>query len=82
MYDKIWRRDAQTSIDPIVTDIVLRLEEHNNVCDALTTLRSDLAIPPSVTLEMAKGFTLYMVKAVMNSRDDRVIELAHTNLWR
>jgi hypothetical protein len=31
---------------------------------------------------MAKGFTLYMVKAVMNGRTDEVIELARTNLWR
>src|SRR5207244_1020568 len=27
--------------------------------------RTELAMPPAVTLEMAKGFTLYMVKAVM-----------------
>jgi pyruvate dehydrogenase (quinone) len=25
--------------------------------------RTELAMPPSITLEMAKGFTLYMVKA-------------------
>ena len=44
--------------------------------------RSELAMPPSVTLEMAKGFTLYMVKAVMNGRGDEVIDLARSNLWR
>ena len=33
-------------------------------------------------LEMAKGFTLYMVKAVMSGRGDEVIDLAKTNLWR
>jgi hypothetical protein len=26
--------------------------------------------PPQITLEMAKGFTLYMVKAVMSGRAD------------
>jgi pyruvate dehydrogenase (quinone) len=31
---------------------------------------------------MAKGFTLYMVKAVMNGRGDEVIDLARSNLWR
>ena len=36
----------------------------------------------SVTLEMAKGFTLYMVKAVIGGRADEVIDLAKTNLWR
>ncbi len=44
--------------------------------------RTELAMPPSVTLEMARGFTLYMVKAVMSGRGDEVIDLARSNLWR
>jgi pyruvate dehydrogenase (quinone) len=44
--------------------------------------RSELVMPPSITLEMAKGFTLFMVKAVMSGRADEVIDLAKTNLWR
>jgi pyruvate dehydrogenase (quinone) len=44
--------------------------------------RTELVMPPSVTLEMAKGFTLYMVKAVISGRADEVVDLAKTNLWR
>jgi pyruvate dehydrogenase (quinone) len=44
--------------------------------------RTELAMPPSITVEMAKGFSLYMVKAIMNGRADEVIDLAKTNLWR
>jgi pyruvate dehydrogenase (quinone) len=44
--------------------------------------RTELAMPPAVTLEMARGFTLYMVKAVMSGRGDELIDLARTNLWR
>src|SRR5712691_6024915 len=44
--------------------------------------RTELAMPPSITLEMAKGFTLYMVKAVISGKADEVIDLARTNLWR
>ncbi|HEX3401611.1 MAG TPA: ubiquinone-dependent pyruvate dehydrogenase [Acetobacteraceae bacterium] len=44
--------------------------------------RAELAMPPAVTAEMAKGFTLYMVKAVMSGRGDEVLDLARTNLWR
>ena len=44
--------------------------------------RTELAMPPSITLEMAKGFTLYMVKAVIGGRADEVIDLAKTNVWR
>jgi pyruvate dehydrogenase (quinone) len=31
---------------------------------------------------MAKGFSLYMVKAILNGQADQVIDLAQTNLWR
>jgi pyruvate dehydrogenase (quinone) len=44
--------------------------------------RQELSIPPKITVEMARGFTLYMVKAVMNGRGDEVLDLAVTNLWR
>jgi pyruvate dehydrogenase (quinone) len=44
--------------------------------------RSELAMPPAVTAEMARGFSLYMVKAVMSGRGDELIDLARTNLWR
>jgi pyruvate dehydrogenase (quinone) len=44
--------------------------------------RTELAMPPSITLEMAKGFSLYMAKAILNGRGDEVIDLARSNLWR
>jgi pyruvate dehydrogenase (quinone) len=44
--------------------------------------RQELAMPPSIALEQAAGFTLYMLKAVMSGRGDEVLELAKTNLWR
>jgi pyruvate dehydrogenase (quinone) len=44
--------------------------------------RTELAMPPSITLEMAKGFTLYMVKALISGRGDEIVDLARTNLWR
>ncbi|WOH61677.1 ubiquinone-dependent pyruvate dehydrogenase [Bradyrhizobium sp. BWC-3-1] len=44
--------------------------------------RTELAMPPSITLEMAKGFTLYMIKAVISGRSDEVVDLARSNLWR
>ena len=57
--------------------------DHNGpvLVDAVVN-RTELAMPPAVTLEMAKGFTLYMVKAVMSGRGDELIDLARTNLWR
>jgi pyruvate dehydrogenase (quinone) len=42
--------------------------------------RTERAMPPSVTCEMANGFALYMIKA-MSGRGDEAIDLAKTNLW-
>jgi pyruvate dehydrogenase (quinone) len=44
--------------------------------------RTEVATPPSVTEEIAKGFTLYMLKAVMNDRADGLVDLVDSNLWR
>jgi pyruvate dehydrogenase (quinone) len=44
--------------------------------------RTELAMSPAVTVEMAKGFALYTVKAIMSGRADEIIDLAKTNLWR
>ena len=44
--------------------------------------RTELAMPPAITLEMAKGFTLFMMKAVISGRANELIDLARTNLWR
>jgi pyruvate dehydrogenase (quinone) len=44
--------------------------------------RLELAMPPAVNLEMAKGFSLYMVKAILNGQANEAIDLAQTNLWR
>ncbi|MGS9149971.1 hypothetical protein ACQWF9_28265, partial [Salmonella enterica subsp. enterica serovar Infantis] len=42
----------------------------------------ELAIPPQIILELAKGFSLYMVRAIFSGRGDEVIELAKTNWLR
>jgi pyruvate dehydrogenase (quinone) len=44
--------------------------------------RMVLPIPPGITIEMAKGFTLYMVKAVLSGRGDDLIDLAKANIWQ
>jgi pyruvate dehydrogenase (quinone) len=49
--------------------------------DAVVT-KQELAMPPKVTAQMAKGFTMYMLRAVLNGRTDDIIDLAVTNLRR
>ncbi|MDO4637936.1 MAG: ubiquinone-dependent pyruvate dehydrogenase [Lautropia sp.] len=44
------------------------------------TSRQELILPPKLEIGQAKGFSLYMLKAVLNGRGDEVMELARTNL--
>jgi pyruvate dehydrogenase (quinone) len=44
--------------------------------------RQELSMPPTITAEQAKGFSLYMMRAVFSGRGDEVVDLAKTNLFR
>lgn len=44
--------------------------------------RQELSMPPTITLEQAKGFSLFMLKAVLSGRGDEIIDLAKVNLLR
>ena len=44
--------------------------------------RQELALPPSIELGQMIGFSLYMIKAVLNGRGDEIIDLAKSNLFR
>jgi pyruvate dehydrogenase (quinone) len=68
--------------DEVEAGISTALNHNGPVLIDAVVNRTELAMPPAVTLEMAKGFTLYMVKAVMSGRGDELIDLARTNLWR
>ena len=44
--------------------------------------RQELSMPPTISFEHAKGFGLFMLKAVLNGRGDEIIDLARVNLIR
>jgi pyruvate dehydrogenase (quinone) len=44
--------------------------------------RQELSIPPTISYEEAKGFSLFMLKAVLNGRGDEIVNLARVNLLR
>lgn len=74
----------------------IRVEDAADLDDALRTAfahpgpalvdvrvaKQELAMPPKVQLEQAKGFSLFMLKAIISGRGDEVVELARTNLLR
>lgn len=48
----------------------------------VATARQELVLPPKIQLEQAKGFSLFLLKAIINGRGDEVAELVRTNLRR
>jgi pyruvate dehydrogenase (quinone) len=46
------------------------------------TTRHELTLPPEVTLDQLRGFTLYATRTVLSGRGDELIELAKTNVTR
>jgi len=42
--------------------------------------RQELSLPPTIDFAQAKGFGLYLVKAMLNGRGDEILDLAKTNL--
>jgi len=48
----------------------------------VVTAKQELVMPPKIKAEQAKGFSLYMLKAIISGRGDEVVEIARTNLLR
>ncbi|SAK56020.1 pyruvate dehydrogenase [Caballeronia fortuita] len=59
-------REAFAHTGPAVVDVV--------------TSKHELAMPPTIELSQAKGFSLYMLRAILSGRGDEIVELARTNL--
>ena len=59
-------RDVLAHDGPAVLDVV--------------TATQELSMPPTITAEQIKGFSLWVLRAVMSGRGDEVIDVAKTNL--
>jgi pyruvate dehydrogenase (quinone) len=46
----------------------------------VVTAKQELAMPPTITAEQVKGFSLYVIRAIMSGRGDAILDLARTNL--
>jgi pyruvate dehydrogenase (quinone) len=73
------RAEMPEQVKPMLNQAI----EHNGpaLVDIVVN-RQELLIPPSINLEQIRGFTLYMIKAVLNGRGDEIVDLAKTNLFR
>jgi pyruvate dehydrogenase (quinone) len=44
--------------------------------------RQELSMPPTISLDQAWGFSLYLIRAVLSGRGNEVVDLANTNFLR
>jgi pyruvate dehydrogenase (quinone) len=68
--------------EDVETGVAEALKHDGPVLVDAVVNRMELAMPPKVMVEMAKGFSLYMLKAVMDGRATDIIELASSNVLR
>lgn len=58
------------------------LQSDEPVVLEVDTAKQELAMPPKIQFEQAKGFSLYMLKAIINGQGDEIMELSKTNWLR
>jgi pyruvate dehydrogenase (quinone) len=68
--------------DEVESGIAAALAHNGPVLVDAVVNRMELAMPPKVQIEMAKGFSLYMLKAVLDGRASDLIGLARSNVLR
>jgi pyruvate dehydrogenase (quinone) len=73
------RAETQDQVEPMIAQA---LKYDGPALVEVPVSRQELSMPPTITLEQAKGFTLFMMKAVLSGRGDEIIDLARVNLLR
>jgi pyruvate dehydrogenase (quinone) len=48
----------------------------------VVTAQQELSIPPAITAQQVKGFTLYAIRTILSGRGDELVDLADTNVFR
>jgi len=68
--------------DPRDLEATLRaaLEYPGPALVSVKVARHELSLPPTIDFEQAKGFGIYLVKAMLNGRGNEIVDLAKTNL--
>jgi pyruvate dehydrogenase (quinone) len=68
--------------DDLETALRTALEHDGPALVEVMVTRQELAMPPAITYEQVKGFTLYATRTILSGRGDELIDLASTNLRR
>jgi pyruvate dehydrogenase (quinone) len=61
-------REAFAHDGPAVVDVI--------------TASQEISIPPAITAEQVKGFSLYAIRTILAGRGDELLDLVSTNVAR
>ena len=73
------RAETPDQVEPMIAQA---LKHDGPALVEVLVSRQELSMPPTITYEQAKGFSLFMLKAVLSGRGDEIIDLAKVNLLR
>ena len=73
------RAETPDQVEPMLTKA---LQHDGPALVEVPVSRQELSMPPTISYEQAKGFSLFTMKAVLNGRADEIIDLASVNLFR
>jgi thiamine pyrophosphate-dependent acetolactate synthase large subunit-like protein len=73
---------AAETPDQVRPALAKALEHDGPASVEVPVSRQELSMPPTITLEQMKGFSLLALRAVLSGRGDEIIDLAEVNLFR
>ena len=71
--------DTPGQVKPILTQA---LQHDGPALVEIPVSRQELSMPPTITIEQMKGFSLFALKAVLSGYGDEIVDLAKVNLFR
>jgi pyruvate dehydrogenase (quinone) len=71
--------ETQDQVRPMITQA---LKHEGPALVEVPISRQELSMPPTITTEQIKNFSLFALKAVLSGRGDEIIDLAKVNLFR
>ena len=73
------RAETADQVEPAIAEA---LKHDGPALVEVQVSRQELSMPPTISYEQAKGFGIFMLKAVLSGRGNEIIDLARVNLLR
>src|ERR1700677_319455 len=72
------RAETPEQVAPMITQA---LQHDGPALVEVLVSRQELSMPPTITVDEAKGFGLFMLRAVLSGRGEEIVDLAKVNIF-